>query len=471
MENISLKDKDINNYINKKTKEREKDKSIEKLIYYLSDKKDNNSSSFIKLFLYNNNNESQNDISNKKFIKVNTDNNLRTKNKIKSLEKINNDKKTKKTLKEIDISEDDNLTISEKINKFESRIDNLLDLINDFENKFIYSEETQRIKDQFNDIMNKKIYKNKTSKDFMYKSWIKTEKKNDIFPSQENSNVLKDNCFIDIKNINISINNNNYENNYYITQTSQNIDSHPRTFRKKQNCSEKKINININNNSIFKKSIIKTAKKKIKCISNDIKNKILKNYKDKSKVFKLPLDFIINNNNANKNNYKNYRYNHTYKEFQKPLTERNKKDNKYKINEKLNFDKILKSANKKKHNCLIIKNLSPKNDEIAKKPLIKKEGIKKTNLLNSKKKLFNKNSTPSSIIKNSLANNTIIGGKTNKEKNVVNYSQLSKNKESNNNHINYTLNKKKIIKRNNVITFFNNFKDNDNKQEPINKKI
>ena len=471
MDKISIKDKDINNYINKKTKERAKDKSIEKLIYYLSDKKDNNSSSFIKLFLYNNNNnESKNDISNKKFIKVNTDNNLRTKNKIKSSEKINNDKIRKNNLKEINISEDDNLSISERINKFESRIDNLLDLINDFENKFIYSEETQRIKEQFNDIINKKIYKNKTSKDFMHKIWIKTENKYEIFQSQENSNVLKDSCFIDIKNINISINNNNYENNYYMTQTSQNIDNHPRTYRKKQKSSNNKINININNNSIFKKSIIKTSKKKIKCISNDIKNKILKNYKDKSKVFKLPLDFIINNN-TNKNNFNNSRYNHSYKEYQKPLTERNKKDNKNKINDKRNFDKILKSANKKKHNCLIINNFSPKNDEIAKKPLIKKEGMKKAFLLNSKKKLFNKNYTPSSIIKNSLVNNTINGGRTNKEKKVVNYSHISKNKESNNNNIKYSSNKKKIIKRNNVITFFNNLKDNDNKQEPINKKI
>ena len=408
-------------YINKKTKEREKEKSIEKLIYFLSDKKENNSSSFINLFLYNNkNNDSPNDISNKKFIKVNTDNCSKSKNKIKSPEKINNDKKTKKNLKEFKKSEDDNMSISEKIDKFESRIDNLLDLINDFENKFIYSEETQRIKDQFYHIMNKKIYKNKISKDYFHKSWIKTEKNNDIFSSQENSNILKDNCFINIKNINININNNNYENNYYITQTSQNI-QHPQIFRKKQNYSEKKINININNNNIFKKSNIKSSKKKKKCISNDIKNKILKNYKDKSKVIKLPLDFIMNNSNTNKNNSKNSRYNHSYKEFQKPLTERNKKDNKYKNNDKDNFDKKIKSANKKKHNCLMINNNSSKNEEIAKKPLIKKEGMKKINLLKSKKKLFNKNITPSSIIRNSLVNNTIIRGKSNNEKKIVKF--------------------------------------------------
>ncbi len=89
-------------------------------------------------------------------------------------------------------------------------------------------------------------------------------------------------------------------------------------------------------------------------------------------------------------------------------------------------------------------------------------------MLNSKKKLFNKNLNPSILKVNSSSNNTINSGRNYKDKKFINNSNLAKNKECINNYINYTLNKKKIIKRNNVITFFNNQINNDNNKDSIN---
>ena len=457
MEKNTSKEKDINNFISNKKLEQEK--SIESIKNYLSDKKEKNSLSFIKNTLNNNENDIKNDITNRKIIKVNKDNRSKSKKNITSPKNINSIKKPNIKIDDIKIEEYENISIAQKINKFESRIDNLLNVINDFETKFIKSPETQRIKDQFNIIMNKKIYKNRTTTDPLYKSWIKTKcnSNNNIFLNNDNKSVLKDSFVMDIKNINISINNNRYENNYFITHSNQNKFIHHNPFNKKQNSSEKNFNLKINNNSIFKKSILKSSKKKPKCISNDTKNKIIQNYKDKTKLFNLPLDFIINNNTI-KNNIKNYRYNNSYKEFSKPLTDRKEKETNDKIINKSKLKNKLKSENKKRNNCLRINKIVCNKDEKGKKPFIKKEELKKDNLLKTKKKLFSKNSAPSTLQVNNLANFSINRGKSKKEKgkNNINYSNLNKNKENTNNCINYSLNKRKIIKRNNVITTFNN---------------
>ena len=469
MDNNSLNKKRLGNCSKTKSQEKVKDQSIKNMIYFLSDKKDNTSISFIKSFIYNNgNNISSNDIQTKKVIKVNTDNSLKSKNKLISLGNINNVQKNTKEIKENYSKKDDNASINEKINKFETRIGNLLDVIDNFEKKFINSPETQRIKDQFKIIMDKKIYKNKKANDYETKSWLKTDFNDEIFSSKDNTSVLKNSCIMDIKNINISINNNNYENNYFITQSSQNKNTNHISKTKKHNYSENKFNIKINNSSIFNKSSIKTSKKKQKCISNDLKNKIFQNQKDKSKLFKLPLDFIINNNNIKNKNIKNYRYNKSQKEFQKPLTDRREKIKNNISSNTLNIKNKLKSANKKRKNCLIINKTIGDNNDIGKKPSIKKDGNIKSNLLNSKKKLFNKNLNPSILKVNSSSNNTINSGRNYKDKKFINNSNLAKNKECINNYINYTLNKKKIIKRNNVITFFNNQINNDNNKDSIN---
>ena len=280
MDNNSLNKKRLGNCSKTKSQEKVKDQSIKNMIYFLSDKKDNTSISFIKSFIYNNgNNISSNDIQTKKVIKVNTDNSLKSKNKLISLGNINNVQKNTKEIKENDSKKDDNASINEKINKFETRIGNLLDVIDNFEKKFINSPETQRIKDQFKIIMDKKIYKNKKANDYETKSWLKTDFNDEIFSSKDNTSVLKNSCIMDIKNINISINNNNYENNYFITQSSQNKNTNHISKTKKHNYSENKFNIKINNSSIFNKSSVKASKKKQKCISNDLKNKIFQNQK------------------------------------------------------------------------------------------------------------------------------------------------------------------------------------------------
>ena len=469
MEKQSLRENNAYKKISINTN-KDKDQSVEKMIYFLSDKKDNHYLTFIKTFLYNNsNNGLQNDISTKNIIKVNIDNRSKSKINIISSDNVNNIQTTKINKENLNLTEDISSSITEKINKCESRIDNLLGIINDFEQKFINSPETQRIKTNFEDIMNKKIYKNKITNDYMHKSWVKTEYNNDIFNNIEKRSILKDSCLMDIKNINISINNNNYENNYFITQSSQNKRIHHRTFNKKQNFSEKKFNIKISNNSVLKKCNFKTSKNKSKCISNDKNSKIIQNYGDKSKLFKLPIDFIINNK-TNKNNIKNYRYNYSYKEFHRPLTDRKEKNINNKIIDNNNLKNKLKSANKKKNNCLMIKKIMNENDEQVSKPSIRKEGIKKSNLLNSKKNLFNKNFSPSSIQGNNIINNTINGGRANKDKNFVNYSNLNQIKEKGNIYINYTLNKKKLIKKNYVTAFLNNQQDIVDNKDSINRK-
>ena len=451
MEKNILKDKVINMNRNKEV---EQEKSLEKIKRFLSDKKNNNSYSFFKNFLYNNtDNESKNDISNKKIIKVNTDNRSKPKNKSISRKNNNSNKTEKKKIKPIISLEDDNISIIQKINKFELKIGNLLNLINDFEAKYIQSTETQRIKDQFHNIINKKIYKDRICNDFNHKSWIQTEINNDIIMNKENRSILKESYIMDIKNINISINNNNYQNNYFITQTSHNKYNHHKYFNQKQNSSDKKFNIKINNNSVFKKSLLKSLKKKPKCISNDTKNKIIQTYKDKTKLFKLPLEYIINNNNINKNSINNYRYNNSYKEYKKPLTDRKEKE----INEKTNNKKLsknkLNSENKKGHDCLKINKMMFGKEEKEKKPFIQSEAIKKENLLKTKKIVFNKSNNTTSILKaNILGNLSNNRGKSNKEKSNINNINLNQKKDNANN-INYSLNKKKFLKRNNVITF------------------
>ena len=453
----------IDNYKKAKSKEKSQEQNIKNVIYFLSDKKNKGSLSFIKTFLYTNeNNESSNNPKIKNVIKVNTDNYSKSKNKLIISRNINTSQNTKIEQKENDLKNDDNMSITEKINKFKSRIGNLLDVIDNFEKQFINSQETQRIKDQFKVIMDKKIYKNKISNDYSHKSWVKTDFNNELLLNKDNSNVLKNSCIMDIKNINININNNNYENNYFITQTLQNKKSPHRTKNKKQIYSEKKFKIKINNSTNFKKSNIKASKKKPKCISNDLKNKINQNQKDKSILFKLPLDFIINNNSIKNKNIKNYRHNKSQKEFQKPLTDRREKIKNINTINIQNKKNTLKSANKKRQNCLIINKNKCGNNDIGKKPSIKKDGSMKSDLLNSKKNLFNKNSAPSTLKMNSSVNNTINSKRDYQDKKLIKNFNMNKNKESSNNYINFTLNKKKIIKRNNVISFFNNQNNIDN---------
>ena len=172
-------------------------KNIDKMIYFLSDKKERNSFTFFKTFI-GNADELSNNILNKKLIKVNTDNKSKSKNKKYNSSCLTNSircskpkAKSKFKIKEMDLS------MNQKINKFESRIDNLLNVINDFELKFINSPQTQKIKEEFNSIMNKKIYKDKIANNNLYKSYNNND--NRSMNKIDNNNDKDNNNRIEMK--------------------------------------------------------------------------------------------------------------------------------------------------------------------------------------------------------------------------------------------------------------------------------
>ena len=449
----------------KKNKDQEiktANKNMDKMVYFLSDKKERNSFTFFKTFI-GNTDDLSNDILNKKLIKVNTDNKSKTKNNIYSNSSCitNSVKRNNPKIKSKFPKKEENLSMNQKINKFESRIDNLMTVINDFEAKFINSPETQKIKEQFNSIMNKNIYKNKINNNFLYKSFNKNEVKNNILSIKDNGNGTTD-----MNNIN---NNNNIENNYFITHSINDI-SH-KVLNQKQNFNEKKCSTTYNN-SIIKKSNFKAKKKISKCNSNDLKNKTIYNYKDKSKLFKLPLDSITNNNFTMKNN----RYNNSYKDLQMPLTDRKEKEGEdNKIVEFNDLRNSLKNINKKKNNnCVRINKAASSKNEVRRKAFIKKDGNNKVNIFKTKKKVIEKNLTPSSA-QTPFNNNTINGGMENgknreKEKSMNGSAEFIKMKKKDNSEfINYILNKRNIIKGN-IVTSGNNQHESVNNKDFINNK-
>ena len=140
MDKNSLIKNSIDDYKKAKSKEKVQGQNIKNIINFMSDKKNKDSLSFIKTFLYTNeNNDSSNDTNTKKVIKVNTDNYSKSKNKFIISRNINNIQKMKIKQKENELKNDDNISITEKITKFESRIGNLLNIIDNFEKQlFIF---------------------------------------------------------------------------------------------------------------------------------------------------------------------------------------------------------------------------------------------------------------------------------------------------------------------------------------------
>ena len=441
---------------NKKLKDT-KPKTLKENLFFLSEKKERNSFTLIKTFI-DINDEISKEILNKKLIKVNTDNKSKPKNNInnknwKSNRMINN--KPNQTIKSNNKSIDTDISMKQKINKFESRIDTLLNVINDFEEKYINSPQSQKIKEQFDRIINKDIYKNKSTDNSLFKSYNKHSINKNILGKKE-ENILDINS---INNINININNNNYENNYFITQTINDIGN-------------KGFNIN-SNNSIFKQSNLKRNKKIAKCNSNDLKNKTINNYKNKSKLFKLPLDYI-NNNLKIKNN----RYNNSYKELQLSLTDRKEKnmdDNKK--TENIDLKGSLKNFHKKKNsNYMRTNKAASTKNENRKKAFFKKNMNNKMPLIQNKNKIILKVSTPLSVHSSHLSNNIITGGidmtnkNKDKEKLLYGSSEFTKHKRKEiSGIINYILNKRNIIKGSFLKTGGNNQYDKD--VVNINRKI
>ena len=472
---------------NKKIKETEiknSSKKLKKMIYFLSDKKERNSMTFFKTFI-GNTEDISNNILNKKLIKVNTDNKSKSKNNIYNSSCINNTSRrtNPKTRYKFNIKD---ILMNQKINKFESRIDKLLNVINDFEMKYIYSPETQKIKEEFNSIINKKIYKDKIIDNNLNNSNDKSEISNNLNILNNTDRIKrKERCRMDINNININISNNNYENNYFVTHSIN--ETNNKKLHKKKNYSDNKLNTQTNN-IIINKNIIKSNKSKSKCKSNDIKNKALHNNKEKKKIFKKTLECINIFYNNKTNIIKNNRYNNnTYRDIQMNLTERKKKDNEdnNKNIESSDFRNNLKNIIKKKNNFIRINKASSNKIEIKRRTFIKKEGSNRVNIFKNKKNSIKKKLTPTSIQDNPFTNNTMNVGlikenlidlyskNKDKEKSINGSAELIKiRKKHSTDFINYILNKRNIIKNNNNILFRNNnHNNNGHKDFNYNKKI
>ena len=458
-------------------------KKIEKMINFLSDKKEKNSFTFFKTFI-GNSEDISNNIFNKKLIKVDIDNKSKSKskNKIYNSSYINN--KAKKSNQKINSKfniniKDSETSMNQKINKFESRIDNLLNVINDFENKFIYSPETQKIKEELNNIINKKIYQDKVENNYLCKSYKKNEIKNtiDIINNNTERKGRNDNYIMDINNIDININN-NYKSNYYLNNSINDI-SH-NIINKKINFNEKKKNKNLN---MTKKSKIKSNKNISKCNSNDLKNKSHQNCEKKKNFYKLPSESINNKSSLINNTIKNNRYNNLNKEFLIPLTERKERDIENNKNYEINFLRnSLKKINKNKNNFIRINKAASSKKKIKRKTFIKNDSNKKLNSFKKRKKLIEKNLISSLPYENTYINNTINGRlikshgidisnkNKKKEKSINGSAEFSKmRKKDSSDLINYILNKRNILKKKSIISSGNI--QYNNKDFNYNKKI
>ena len=326
--------------------------------------------------------------------------------KSSSLIKTNNSKETKKKLLQVkkeknvinsnnskDIQNNkynNNMYIEQKINNFESRISSLFNVIQNFEDKFIKSPESEKIKEQFNDIINKKIY----SKSYTKLSNISTNDNNKEIKG--NNIILKDNNYIyDINNINININNNNY--GFFISSPMG-------------QSNQRQTDIYNNETKIEE---IKTHKKKIKKKNSNVKDSSI----CKSKIFHLPLDSINNNNNY-KNIYENKNKgiinSNKQIEIQMFLTDRKEND--------IELNQILKSVDNKK----MLKSASNKNYKVI-----------NNNCENNKKKIICRNND----------NEYFKGPKKNKEK----YKTIVINCKINNEKDKQKIQKRKSINNNSFI--------------------
>ena len=320
------------------------------------------------------------------------------------------------------INNNNNIFIQEKIINFESRINNLMQVIQNFEDEFIKSPKPNKIKEQFNTIANKISYNeiNPIKTDAL----INTNSCKKLF--------LKDNHVYDINNINININNNNYGDNFYISKSINNINTQ---FNNNPNLYSNKLKINLNNNNILKNSINKPNNKKIFTNhSNDMKNQSINSYKDKNKIFHLPLESINNYKNIYLNN-KNRKFNNSNKHIhiQMSLTDRKEKFNE--------LNKIMKSVNTK--NQFIYKNLE----------LEQNKNIKRNNIDDYFK--YSKNNRGKNL---TLYLNMNKKSNSNKVKEIKEKQNLGKDqmkfgggiKSENKNFVNYILYKRNFIKSNDV---------------------
>ena len=217
--------------------------------------------------------------------------------------KINIDDKEKKKQKAKNfVNKSNNININKELDKFKFKIDNLLKIIENFENNFIKSEKPKKIKEEFNKIISNKKYfqiDNKTNK---IKSKSNSKNIKNIIVNKENSQLYK------IKNIFNSMNDINSKRHEKILIKTQNSNNNTNTFNRRLKYSlllnensnkkaktkriikEKKINYDNNKNIKTQyypsKSIEMNGKKNFK--KDKEKNKKIKNIYTNSNYNKTP---------------------------------------------------------------------------------------------------------------------------------------------------------------------------------------
>lgn len=265
-----------------------------------------------------------------------------------------------------------NIMLCQELDNFQNRIDGLLKVIEDFEAKYIYSDENKRIKDELNKIVNNKKYFNKNLGYSPRKIIIKSrQKKKDFREAKKNifnKEINNNNKTMILRNYKFNIINNNFtQNNYYSTKNI-NINNNNSAILNKNDISKNIIYINSNNNNAYKRMLyystlldVKTSiNDKAKNIKDNKKNKIIMNKEKTEKIKPKPhhlpsksndfqtFEFIRNNkdkNNKEDNMTKKIYWNPSYSKTPKIFRakRRIKKFEKKKSNN-------INNANKKKKN-------------------------------------------------------------------------------------------------------------------------
>lgn len=267
-----------------------------------------------------------------------------------------------------------NIILSQELDNFKNRIDGLLKVIEDFETKYIYSDENKRIKEEFNKIINNKKYYEKTNNNInsnnisQYSSKkeidINTRKKqiffresnNNIFNKDINNNNNNNKTMI-LRNHKLNlINNHPTTNNFYSTKNIKNSNNNSikinRYEKNKNNKNEqyKSINYNSYNRRINYSTLIE-----IKSINNEKTQKFIKdNRNNKDLLNKVKTKPLTHHYPSKSNDIPSFEYiynrdkkikedNKTKKIFINPSYSRTPKI--YRVKKKINKNEKRKSNN------------------------------------------------------------------------------------------------------------------------------
>ena len=277
-----------------------------------------------------------------------------------------------------------NIILSQELDNFKNRIDGLLKVIEDFETKYIHSNENKRIKEEFNKIINNKKYYEKTNSNINinsnhishYSSKKEIDisaRKNQIFFRESNKNIFNkdinnnnnNNKTMILRNHKLNlINNHPTPNNFYSTKNIKNSSNNSTIINKyeknKNNKNEQYKNINYKNS--YNRRINYSTLIEIKSINNEKTQKLMKeNKNNKDLLNKAKTKPLTHHYPSKSNDIPSFEYiynkdkkikedNKTKKIFINPSYSRTPKI--YRVKKKINKNEKKKSninnANKKK---------------------------------------------------------------------------------------------------------------------------